>query len=172
MKKELQKIESSEVINAEFPIEVYTDLRAFNEKIIYASPSKKWIKKNNGLEYIPIRIVETLLRSVFGTYQVEMIGQPHVIGNSVVVSVNLKVFHPLFREWLNYSGTGAVPIQLRKGTNDPLDFSKINPTALQRNIPAAKAYAISNAAKSIGKIFGAELNNGTDEVWNLMHPEV
>jgi hypothetical protein len=147
----------------------YTHLLKFNEHLSTA-PKPEWIKVNkfsDNAQYLPIRKIEDLLRSFFGTYQVEMIGQPHILGNSVVISVHLKVFHPILREWLTYAGTGAVPIELEKGAT-PLQFELIKAKGLHKNIPAAKAYAISNAAKSIGRVFGSDLNNDeTSEIYNV-----
>jgi hypothetical protein len=147
----------------------YSDLLQFN-KHLSTPPNKEWIKVNkysDNAQYLPIRKVEDLLRSFFGTYQVEMIEQPHILGNSVVISVHLKVYHPILREWLTYAGTGAVPIELEKDAS-PLQFEKIKAKGLHKNIPAAKAYAISNAAKSIGRVFGSDLNNDEmSEIYNV-----
>lgn len=146
-----------------FDQELFTNLKNFND-LLNKEPLPAWIKVNKYSEnakYIPIRIIEDLLRSLFGVYQTEIIGQPNIIGNSVVVSVNLKVYHPVLKEWINYSGVGAVPIELEKGAA-PLQFDLIKSKALHKNIPAAKSFAVSNAAKSIGKIFGCDLNN--DEI--------
>lgn len=146
-----------------FDQEAFTNLKKFND-VINQEPLPAWIKVNkysDNAKYIPIRIIEDLLRSLFGVYQTEIIGQPHIIGNSVVISVHLKVYHPVLKEWLTYSGVGAVPIELEKNAT-PLEFDKIKSKALHKNIPAAKSFAVSNAAKSIGRIFGNDLNN--DEI--------
>ena len=70
----------------------------------------------------------------------------------------MRVFNPIAGGWLSYPGVGAVPIEL-KGGSDPTDFSQINPKALHKNVPAALSFAISNAAKKIGKLFGSHLNS-------------
>ena len=131
-------------------------MQAFN-KILDSPPKTAWIRKNNGVEYIPIRTIEDLLKSFFGAYQVEMVGEPKLIVNSIVVNVHLKVYHYLTGEWLVYAGTGAVPIQTQRGAG-PNDVDKIIPTALHKNVPAALSFAVSNAAKKIGKVFGSGLN--------------
>lgn len=156
IKKESDAVKAFEA----FDQKSFSDLKQFNEALNKA-PLAQWIKVNkfsDNAKYIPIRVVESVLRSFFGVYQVEMVGQPHIIGNSVVVSVHLKVYHPVLKEWLVYAGVGAVPIELEKGAS-PLQFDQIKSKALHKNIPAAKSFAVSNAAKSIGKIFGADLNN-------------
>lgn len=131
-------------------------MQAFNS-ILDRAPNPAWIKVNNGVQYIPIRTVEDLLKSFFGVYQVEMVGEPKLIVNSVVVNVHLKVYYYLTNEWICYAGTGAVPIQTQKGAG-PNEVDKIIPTALHKNVPAALSFAVSNAAKKIGKVFGSGLN--------------
>lgn len=138
----------------------YTCLSDFN-KMVNSSPRAEWIKTNKysqNAKYLPIRIVEELLSEVFPIWQVEQVGEPKILGNSVVISVNLKVFNPLVSQWLNYAGVGAVPIEVKKDAH-PTDFTKINPKALHKNVPAALSFAVSNAAKKIGKLFGSHLNS-------------
>lgn len=138
----------------------YTSLSDFNG-LINTSPRAKWVKQNKysqNANYLPIRIVEELLSEIFPFWQVEQVGEPKILGNSVVISVNLRVFNPLIGQWLNYAGVGAVPIEVEKGSH-PTDFTKINPKALHKNVPAALSFAVSNAAKKIGKLFGSHLNS-------------
>lgn len=144
-------------------LERYERLDVWNKQLDRDPPSK-WVKTNkfsNNAKYLPIRIVETLLTSLYGAYQTEMIHEPKRILNSVVVSVHLKVYHPVLEEWLTYAGTGAVPIETPKGSG--MTAEEIREKALHKNVPAAKAFAVSNAAKGIGRIFGSHLNNGADE---------
>lgn len=145
------------------------ELVQFNQ-VLDRDPAPNMVYTNqfsDGAKYVPIRAVETMLRTIFGVYQVEMIGQPHIVGNSVVVSVHLKVYHPVLKDWVTYAGTGAVPIQVKAGAH-PTDFTQINSKALHKNVPAAKSFAVSNAAKSIGRIFGSHLNSTDDlQVQNM-----
>ena len=137
----------------------YNDLESY-ANIINSKPRPSWIAVNKyagNAKYIPIGIIEELLREIFPFWEVEQVGQPQILGNSVVISVNLRVYHPLINQWLNYAGVGAVPIEVEKGAH-PTDFTKINSKALHKNVPAALSFAINNAAKKIGKIFGSHLN--------------
>lgn len=138
----------------------YTNLTELKD-ILKSHPRSSWIKTNqysNNARYLPIRIVEELLSGLFPFWQVEQQGQPHILGNSVVISVQLKVLNPLLGQWMSYAGVGAVPIELEKGAA-PTDFSKINPKALHKNVPAALSFAVSNAAKKLGPLFGSHLNS-------------
>ena len=168
---------STEVVQAVDSVQTVV-LHQFNN-VLDREPSKTWVRKNSitNSNYIPIRIVETLLRSIFGVYQTEMIGEPKLIGNSVTVSVQLTVYHPVLKEWVTHTGLGSVPIQVKKGAS-PVDFTQIHATALHKNAPAALGFAISNAAKKFGRIFGSSLNAEPGEtispinVWENIKKEV
>lgn len=138
----------------------YSNLSTF-KSLVSTSPRSEWVKTNKysqNAKYLPIRIVEELLNEVFPFWQVEQVGETQILGNSVVISVNLKVYNPIIGQWLSYAGIGAVPIEL-KGGSDPTDFTQLNPKALHKNVPAALSFAVSNAAKKIGKLFGSQLNS-------------
>jgi len=138
----------------------YSTLTEFNT-LVMSAPRKEWIKTNKysqNAKYLPIRIVEELLSGVFPFWQVEQVGDPKILGNSIVISVQLKVFNPLLNQWLSFAGVGAVPIEVKSGAH-PTDFTKINPKALHKNVPAALSFAINNAAKKIGRLFGSHLNS-------------
>ena len=138
----------------------YTTLSEMNQ-LINSEPRKDWVRTNKfsqNAKYLPIRIVEELLREIFPFHEIHQVGEPKIIGNSVVISVNLRVFNPLINSWLSYPGVGAVPIEVEKGAH-PTDFTKINSKALHKNVPAALSFAINNAAKKIGKLFGSHLNS-------------
>jgi len=138
----------------------YTNLQEFNS-LVMSPPRNTWVKTNKfsqNAKYLPIRIVEELLTGIFPFWQVEQVGTTQILGNSIIISVNLKVYHPLLNQWLNFAGIGAVPIEVEKGAH-PTDWTKLNSKAMHKNVPAAMSFAISNAAKKIGKIFGSHLNS-------------
>ena len=150
----------------------YNDLHEF-KSLLNRPPSKRWVCVNhysNGAKYLPIRIVEELLTEIFPFWQVEQVGDPKILANSIVISVQLKVFNPLINQWLSYAGVGAVPIELEKpkysedgqqtgGARNNIDFEFINSKALHKNVPAALSFAVNNAAKKIGRLFGSHLNS-------------
>lgn len=160
------------------------NLILFNKKYLNRPPEPHWIAVNkwaNNAKYIPIRIIENLLWSTFGVWQAEQIGKPQIIGNCVEVTIQLRVFHPVIQDWITLPGTGAVPIELKatkidqktkavieEGARNALDFERINPKALHKNVPAALSFAINNAAKKLGKRFGSDLNSDEgSETYNI-----
>jgi hypothetical protein len=136
----------------------------FNMLLDHA-PLKDWIKVNTNFDnskYIPIRIVEALLKSIFGVYQIKQSDSIKIISDNILYSVDLVVYHPVLKEWITFNGVGAAPLRTEKtGVS----------IALHGNAPMARAYAVTNAAKSIGKIFGSSLNNLEDEMIDVYDPE-
>jgi len=122
-------------------------------------PPKVKVEQLDGkdIQHVPISIIENLLRRLyFGLYTIEIIDYKLIV-NEVCVHARIKVFHPIIREWLTYDGVGSVPVQQRSGSkvNEFIDTKIVN--ALHKNLPAAYAFAVKNAAKKIGKCFGADL---------------
>lgn len=118
-------------------------------------PSKKNIKVNNDVQYLPIGYIEKLLDEVFKGCWSYTIVSSEVKLNSCVVTIELKVIHPNGFV-ITRGGIGAVPVQLKKGEVE-INPENINPMALQKCFPSAKSYALSNAAQSLGDIFGRNL---------------
>lgn len=116
--------------------------------------------------HLPISFIEnTLKRVYFGLYQIELVSYQMIV-NEICVHARIKVFHPLVREWMVYDGIGAVPVQQDAGSkvSDFIHTKKVK--AVQKNLPAAYAFAIKNAAKKIGKLFGGDLGREFEEDYN------
>ncbi|MFN9581166.1 MAG: hypothetical protein ACK566_00660 [Bacteroidota bacterium] len=141
-------------------------LQDFTAKL-NSQPMREWLKKtpDNKAEYIPIGILENQLREDFnGLVQYEVLSERREL-NEYIVSARIKVFHPVLMQWLNYDGIGAVQIMQDSGAS----ISQFNETkkknALQMNAPKAYAEAIKNAAKKIGKKYGADVNRQFEEAY-------
>lgn len=126
----------------------------------------QYIKLNpyaDNTPYLPIRVVEMLLdRMYFGLWKTHSLKQWREL-NSICATITLEVFHPIQEIWISRSGSGAVPVQLQKDA-EVHEFEKINKMALQKNVPSAKSFAMTNAARSLGRIFGRDLAAQEDEV--------
>ena len=109
-----------------------------------------------GVKYIPIDKVETLLTKIFQQWYVEILSSGQLL-NSVYVTVRLHYLHPIRKEWLHQDGIGAMQIQVNKGETAS-NLAAIKPNAIMLGLPAAKSYAIKDAAEHIGKLFGRDLN--------------
>jgi hypothetical protein len=129
------------------------------QMMLNKSPEQAFIKQNryaDNSNYLPIGYIENLLDEVYsGLWSTT--GKTEIHGNSVIAHVTLRVYHPIFKTWLTRYGVGAIPIQLNKGEKE-MTFSTIKSDAFKKCEPAAKSQALRNAAQSLGKVFGRDLN--------------
>jgi hypothetical protein len=146
--------------------QTFAAIEQFTEKLNQL-PDKSWLQKtpDGKAEYIPIGILENQLRQDFnGLVQYELLSERREL-NEYIVSARIKVFHPIALQWLNYDGVGCVQIMQDSGAT----ISQFNDTkkknALQMNAPKAYAEAIKNAAKKIGKKYGADLNRKFEDTY-------
>lgn len=145
------------------PIEISSDLARFAQ-LLNAQPLKTEVQEMQGNKYVPISVLEMKLDIFFGgLWQVRNIDQ-QLIANEIVTTLEVGVFHPIAKEWIWRSGSGAVAIQQRKGAKlSEMVETKI-PNALQKNAPASKAFAFKNAVESLGRSFGRDLTRVEEDV--------
>jgi hypothetical protein len=152
----LSKLPSiSELINSD--ILALDEINQLNI-LLNQQPPQKWLKKHpmTNQPYLPIERVEYLLTKLFFRWKVEIL-QTQLIGNSVVVSVRLHYFNPITNEWEWQDGIGAAPLQTDKNAG-AIEFNKLKSAAVMMAAPAAKSYAVKDAAEQIGAIFGKNIN--------------
>lgn len=127
----------------------------------------KWIKMHpfaKDVKYLTIGRVEFLLTSIFIKWHVE-IKETTLIANSIVVTIRLHFKDPVSEDWRWQDGIGAAPIQTEK--NEPAtDFSKVRSDAVMKAAPAAKSFAIKDAAHHLGKLFGKDLNRRDEIIYD------
>jgi len=156
MEKEKQKLPAIQ--------DLYGDVAMKNEhnklnQLLNQEPHKTWIKSHpfvKGLKYIPIERIEWLLTRIFINWWVE-VRQTQIMANSIALTIRLHYKDVLSGDWLQMEGVGAAPIQTNKDAG-ATDFTQIKASAVQIALPAAKSYAIKDAAECIGKLFGKDLN--------------
>jgi hypothetical protein len=113
-------------------------------------PPAKWIKKNNGVSYLPKQRYEELLRKFFKAYRFEVI--------TISQAANAMTVHGrLYVTWFDgtihtFDGVGAKNLQVNAGAN-PADIMAIKHNAVELALPIAKTFAFKNACKDIGEIF-------------------
>lgn len=148
------------------------DLEAFvkNDEflaIVNQEPPEKFVKNHPlapGVKYIPIEVVEMMLTKLFQNWSVEVLKASQLL-NAVQVTVRLHYTHPITKEKLHQDGVGAVAIQVEKGKNAS-DLGAIKSNAIMLGLPAAKSFAIKDAAEHIGKVFGRDLNRKDTMAFN------
>ena len=118
-----------------------------------------WVKKHpfaKDTHYLTIQRVEVLLTAIFQEWKVEVIEYKQLF-NSVSCHVRFHYKNPLNGEWKFFDGLGAVGIQTDKGAAAS-DLNAIKQDSVMKALPAAKSYAIKDAAEHLGKLFGRDLN--------------
>lgn len=133
------------------------------QRNLNAFPPKNSVKVNpmaNNSKYLPIGYVESILDEYFsGIWSVENF-KWEVVHNEIVGSIDLKVFHPVIKEWITRTGAASVMAQVKRGA-EPTIENKIKNT-LVKDFPHLKAECVKNAAKTLGSIFGRNLNREDD----------
>jgi len=136
--------------------------------ILNSPPHASWIKKHPlakvkndageqvPSEYIPIDKVEFLLLRIFQRIKVEVLSTTTMF-NSVAVTVRLHYLNPIDNEWYFHDGVGACSVQTDAGKS-AADLGAIKSAGVQIALPAAKSYALKDAAEHLGKLFGKDLN--------------
>ncbi len=127
--------------------------------LLSKEPPKDWVKTNkfaNNSLYLPIDKVEYMLTSIFQQWRVEVIDYKQLF-NAVSCHIRLHYLNPVTREWNFHDGVGAMQIQTKQGAS-PAELDQINNNAVMMALPAAKSYAIKDAADHLGKVFGRDLN--------------
>lgn len=106
---------------------------------------------------LPISFIEmTLDELYFGQWGTENFSW-NVIANEVVGKIDLVVTHPVTGRAIRRTGSASIQIMVDKGTN-PLDVANKKANALDMGFPKLKAECLKNAAQSLGKIFGRDIN--------------
>ena len=127
--------------------------------IVNQDPPKAFVKDHpmsSGVKYIPIDKVEMMLTKIYQHWYVEVLREGQLL-NSVYVAVRLHYKHPVSGQMEYQDGVGAMQIQVDKG-KDASELAAIKANAIMLALPAAKSFAIKDAAEHIGKVFGRDLN--------------
>ncbi len=156
------------------------------QQLLNQHPNKGDVKVNkmaNNSEYIPINVIERTLDELYsGLWQTTGF-TTQVVANEIVGSIELRVFHPVAKEWLTRIGAASVLIQQDSGLKDEkgnqvydeygkkvkdpnfvlADVNRKILNTLTKDYPHLKAECIKNAAKSLGVVFGRNLNRGKED---------
>lgn len=127
------------------------------DEILNSEPKKEWLKTHEQIKdykYLPVKKVEFLLTRLFKSVHFEI---RHIIkDNDCTVSVRV---HYEDRDGRLMYQDGIASCQI----------SKTQPAEMA--IPKAKSIAIMNAARSMGKIFGRDLNRDDDALSIVTTPK-
>lgn len=133
-----------------------------------------------GVYYLPISFIEmTLDELFFGQWDTRNFKWA-VVANEVVGTIELTVVHPFSRREITRVGTAAIQIMvdaIPKGQKEIMSSQETNAWALDLNnkkpgalehggIASLKADCFKNAALSLGKYFGRDINRKFTDNYN------
>lgn len=138
-------------------------------------PSELELTPDKRAKTLPISFIEMTLDELFlGQWgHTEM--KANVISNEVCGSLVLWVIHPITNLRIERVGAAAVIIQVDKAPEGlegkernswAIDVLNKKPNALDLGYPKLKAECVKNAAQTLGKIFGRDLNRKKADVYN------
>lgn len=129
-------------------------------------PPGNWLKKQDGVWHLPVDKVKFLLTKIFVSWYYD-IDNVQVVANSVCVTISLHYLDPFSETWMHSSGIGAAPINTKKGAS-AMDWDNITHDSVHKAAPAAASFALKNAAKNLGRIFGSDLMNDDKISYNSL----
>lgn len=116
---------------------------------------------------LPISFVEMKLDEIFLGQWGHMGFTSKVISNEVCGELTLWVINPINGQRIERVGASAIIIQVDKAPDEltgkdrnqwAIDVLNKKPNALDLGYPKLKAECVKNAAQSLGKVFGRDLN--------------
>lgn len=148
------------------PSEIVLAKKLFQQEL-NKPPFAKYVKtdKFTKNDYIPISIIEGMLDGYFlGQWSTQEVKAVRV-ENEILMTLELCVVNPITGQVRCVSGAAAGQIGVYRFTGDKSkkgaysrDMDHKIPNTLEKDFPSIKAMAVKNAAKSLGRRFGRELN--------------
>jgi hypothetical protein len=154
-------------------------MQDFTRKLNAEPDPREFDKTPDGkANYLPISFVEMTLDELFlGQWSTENF-KWSAITNEVQGSLDLVVWHPVTSREIRRVGAGSIVITVDSLTDDAKDkMSKQDrnlyalnpenkkPNALDLAFPKLKAECVKNAAQTLGKIFGRDINRKKRDVF-------
>jgi len=128
-------------------------------------PENSAIKTNtlaNNSKYLSIGFLENKLDEIYsGLWSVEKF-EYQTLANEIIGSLELKIFHPVAQIWITRIGSAGKPITFKKDSDISVISNK-QKNAMVTVMPALKAECLKNACKSLGVLFGRNLNRENED---------
>ena len=125
-------------------------------------------QKNNGFDTIPISVLETMLDEVYlGAWQTSNF-RTQVIANEIVGTIDLQVFDPQLKVWLNRSGSAAAMIRQHKDSAITDIGAKLK-NGLMMDYPKLESMCLKAACKRLGAKFGRNLNRKFEDEYETLY---
>ena len=147
-------------------IKLVNSYPAKTEKISHSQARKTKPKRLEEIEYLPINVIERKLDEIYSGLWSDKNFRVMVIANEIFGILDLHVFHPVAKIWIQRTGTFGLMIQTEAGKPAILE-NKIK-NALGKGAGNLKSMCIKNAAKSLGVAFGRNLNRGEEDEYQYL----
>lgn len=166
----LSKIEEATTVRAKFKI-----LNKVLQQPPIISKNLKEVMKSKGInagrsqdfDYVPVEVVEECLRQIFFR-QVDFLIKSSIRElNSFIVVSTIRYKDPISQEIREIDGIGAKALQQDKESKIHEFNSTMKANALELGVGIAYSRSIKNAAKKLGRMFGADLNRD-EELDNIV----
>jgi hypothetical protein len=148
-------------------------LEQFNA-LMNEDPDPRNVKINKfagNSKYVPISYVQMMLDQFFlGLWKTSEFTY-QVIANEEVGKVKLEYYHPFAKTWIEREGAAAVMIQQNSGAPITDIGAKIKNT-LGKDHPHLLASCVVSAARSIGKVFGRDLNRKEEDSYQTFYTDM
>lgn len=131
-------------------------------KLVHKPCPDKWLKKHPiipNYRYLPVDKVEFSLHRIFGAmgWRAEILSAGSMFNSSYcIVRLHYKI--PNTNVWMSHDGVGAAPCHT-KGGEAAANLSAIKSDAVTKSLPTSASYALKNAARKIGELFGANVDD-------------
>lgn len=128
----------------------------------------KNVDKAQGFDTLPISHLEHELDEIYmGAWTTENF-RWQVVANEIIGTIDLKVFDPTLKTWLKRSGSAAVMIQQKSGS-EITDLNAKFKNALVKDFAKLETMCLKKAAKSLGKRFGRDLNRKIEDTYEELY---
>jgi hypothetical protein len=150
-----------------------TQLQDFQAKLNLEPDVKELDSTPDGkARTLPISFIEMTLDEMFlGQWETSEVSYQQIF-NEVVGSLTLTVWHPITNRPIRRVGFASVIITQDKDAN----ISEFNTTkkknALDLSFPKLKSECVKNAAQSLGKIFGRDLNRKKSDTFKPQYKKL
>lgn len=108
--------------------------------------------------YMPISFVQTKLDEIFYGLWETKIDHVQVIANEIIGHGRLILTHPVTGTKIERTGAAAVMVQFKSGSQDITDVNNKIKNTLVKDYPHLLAEITKSAARTLGKVFGRDLN--------------
>ena len=146
-------------------LQAKVEVEQFNWKLQQKPPENEvGYNKFSKTNYVPISFIQMTLDELFyGAWTTEHF-ETKVVANEIIGSIDLKYYHPELKTWITRVGAASVMIRQNKGANITDIGQKIK-NGLVADYPHLLSSCIANAARSIGKLFGRDLNRDYQDIY-------